>query len=194
MSREKASGGGRLDIYTAKKYYNATGELFQSCRFMENVMLFKRRFDRANGNALVEVIFVLAIIAILAAIAILHYTKIRESAYITELKSYARDSFVASQLYLTDYPTATITTVEQLYSAGLRLSPNVDFAIANMTVDEGIIVLRSNKVGDPFGTAVINAKGRIVNLKDQEGECGKGSSPEDVFDLLLLSGDCLSDA
>jgi len=110
-----------------------------------NTALSKFRENR-GGFTLVELLIVVAIIAILAAIAIPQFTKYRLRAYKTEIDSDAKNAYTAAQAYLTDNPSATITTANgaaQLASAGYQPSAHVAFDSADMTLALGNIKLHS---------------------------------------------------
>ena len=74
-------------------------------------MLQKLTFNpkKEEGFTLVELLIVVAIIAILAAIAIPQFSAYRKRGYAATLNSDAKNVFTASQAYLVDYSDATVT-------------------------------------------------------------------------------------
>ena len=78
-------------------------------------MLQKLSFNpkKEEGFTLVELLIVVAIIAILAAIAIPQFSAYRKRGYAATLNSDAKNVFTASQAYLVDYSDATINCANQ---------------------------------------------------------------------------------
>lgn len=123
---------------------------------------FKRLLQKKEGFTLVELLIVIAIIAILAAIAIPQFTKYKQRAYDSELASDAKNAYTSSIAYLSDNPAGTVSTLAKLTGAGYTKSSNIVFSAGGtMTTTSGSFALISTAALDNKNTATIFYNGNI---------------------------------
>lgn len=127
-------------------------------------MILQKLQEKRNeeGFTLVELLIVVAIIAILAAIAIPQFTKYRLRSYKTEIDSDAKNAYTAAQAYLTDNPGETVSGVADLLLGGYTPSENISVTSANMTLSAGKIELTSSITALSDNNAHIFYNGRIA--------------------------------
>ncbi len=100
--------------------------------------------EGVKGFTLVEILVVVAIIAILAAIAVPMFTTYRLKAYKSQLDSDSKNAYTAAQGYLVDNQSATVTSLGDLLVGGYQQTGGVSFLNGSMSQTGGNIEIFSS--------------------------------------------------
>lgn len=103
---------------------------------------------KEKGFTLVELLIVVAIIGILAAIAIPQFNKYKVRGYVASLRSDLKNAHTAAQAYLTDFPNGTVDSTGKLSRGGWKASQNITFKVGNMQTAAGSLVLSSTNLNN----------------------------------------------
>ncbi len=126
--------------------------------------LQRRYSSNAKGFTLVELLIVVAIIAILAAIAVPQFSSYRKRAYVSTLNSDVKNAFTIAEAYFTENPGIVLNDCNALSSRGYMGSTGTTCTASGFSEIAGSISVTGNTAwGLSVNAATIDYNGKLTS-------------------------------